>query len=68
MSSRWTDAEAWRLAYVFIALICAALIWFGGMQYADRDNWTCAYAGGEWNMSVFERHDGVRVFVNSNYC
>ena len=36
-----------EVGYVLIALICAAMIWFGGMQYADRDNWTCAYAGGQ---------------------
>ena len=52
------------VGWVLLAVIAVVLVWIGGMQYADRDNWTCAYAGGEWDMSVFEREsDSKRIFV-----
>ena len=57
------------VGWILLWILAVVLIWIGGMQYADRDNWTCAYAGGEWDMSVLERQsDGKRIFVSRNHC
>lgn len=59
-----------QVGYVLLFVIAAALIWFGGMQYADRDAWTCQYVGGVTDSTLFESkaESSRKVLVKGNLC
>ena len=59
-----------EVGYILIALIGCALIWLGGMQYANRDAWTCQYVGGVTDSTVFESkaESSRKVLVKGNLC